>query len=203
MGLAHDHTHDYARTARWAIWWALFINATMFAVEIGSSMIAGSVALLADSLDFFADAATYAITLAVMGLSLRARAAAALAKAAMMAAVGMAALGTALHNFVTGAEPDAIMIGTVGAAALAANAASAGLLIRFRKGESNLRALWLCSRNDALGNLAVIAAGAGVYGTGAAWPDIAVGALLACLGLSAALGIARQALAERAGHRCA
>ncbi|CDH46752.1 MAG: cation transporter [Candidatus Competibacteraceae bacterium] len=180
------------------LWIALLVNAAMFAVEISTGIQAGSVSLLADSLDFLGDAANYGITLWVLRLSLAIRARAALLKAVSMAAFGVWVIGVAISNTVAGITPDAPTMGMVGGLALAANLAVAALLYGYRDGDSNRRGAWLCTRNDALGNLAVLLAALGVFGTGAAWPDLIVAAIMAGLALTSAVQVIRQARLELA-----
>ena len=181
---------------RKALWIALVLNAVMFVVELGASCTSGSVALLADSIDFFGDAGNYAISLAVLGMGLAARARAALFKAACMGAFGVFVLGRALWNVKTGFVPEPSTMGTVGFAALVVNAGVALMLYRCRGGDANMRSVWICSRNDALGNVAVMLAALGVLGTGTAWPDLGVAAVMGLLALSGAWTVLRQALGE-------
>lgn len=181
---------------RRVLWAVLFINAVMFLVEIGAGLAAGSASLQADALDFFGDAANYAIALMVVGMALRYRAAAAFAKGVTMGAFGLWVIGTIVWHSLHGTLPSAVTMGTVGVAALAANAASFGLLWRYRGGDSNMRSAWICTRNDVLGNLAVLLAAVGVFGTGTAWPDILVAAIMAALALQGAAIIVRQAASE-------
>jgi cation diffusion facilitator family transporter len=181
---------------RRVLWLALVLNASMFAVEFGASWLSGSVSLLADSIDFFGDAGSYAISLAVLGMSLATRARAALFKAACMAAFGVFVLAKALWSLQSNIPPEAITMGAVGVAALAVNAGVALMLYRFRAGDANMRSVWICSRNDALGNLAVMLAALGVAGTGAAWPDLLVAGVMGMLALSGAWTVLRQARAE-------
>lgn len=181
---------------RQALWIALCLNATMFVVELGASWTSGSAALLADSIDFFGDSANYAISLAVLGMGLAARARAALFKAACMGAFGVFVLGKSLWNLGTGAVPEPVTMGAVGLAAFAVNAGVALMLYRFRGGDANMRSVWICSRNDALGNLAVMLAAAGVFGTGSAWPDVLVAAVMGVLALSGAWSVVGKARLE-------
>jgi Co/Zn/Cd efflux system component len=181
---------------RRVLWCALALNAAMFAVELGASWASGSVALLADAIDFFGDAANYALSLAVLGLSLTTRARAALFKAASMAAFGVFVLGQALWRLQSGAVPEAATMGIVGAAALAVNVFVAWLLYRYRSGDANMRSVWICSRNDALGNAAVMLAALGVFGTGSAWPDLLVASIMAALALWGATTVFGQARGE-------
>ena len=193
------HTPDPHRgneAYRRVLWAVLGINAAMFLVEIGAGVAAGSASLQADALDFLGDAANYAISLFVVGMALRYRAAAALAKGATMGVFGLWVIGAVIWHAVNGTLPNAFTMGAVGFAALAANAASFGLLWAFRSGDANMRSAWICTRNDVLGNLAVLAAAAGVFGTGTGWPDIVVAAIMAGLALQGATLVIRQSLGE-------
>lgn len=184
---------------RRVLWIVLAINAGMFGAEIVAGMIAGSAALQADALDFFADAANYAISLAVLGRSLRWRAGAAWIKGASMGVFGLWVLGTILWHALAGSVPHAPTMGIVGVLALAMNLACLLLLTRFRSGDANMRSVWICSRNDVIANGAVLGAAAGVFGTGRGWPDFIVAALMASLALHGAATILREATAEWRG----
>ncbi len=190
-----DHAALRARQRR-ALWIVLAINATMIFVEIVAGWVAGSTALLADALDFLADSATYGLTLYVLAKSLRWKASAALAKGAAMALFGVWVLSEAITRGFDPALPDAAMMGAVGGLALAANMACAAILFWHRGDDLNMRSVWLCSRNDAIGNLAVLAAATGVFATATAWPDLAVGGVIAALELSAGVSIIGQAMRE-------
>lgn len=168
------------------LWIALVINAAMFGVEILFGMRSGSASLLADSLDFFGDAANYGISLWVLGMGLAIRAKASLLKAMSMAAFGVWVLGRTVWGLWIGTLPDAVSMGTVALLALAANALVAALLYAYREGDSNMRSVWICSRNDALGNIAVVLAALGVFGTASAFPDLIVAAIMAGLALNGA-----------------
>lgn len=174
--------HDNPRW-RLILWIALFANAGMFLVEIVAGLAADSRALQADALDFLGDAANYAISLGVAGMALAWRAKAALVKASTMLVFGLWVIGYAVYGFVVGASPQPPAMGVIGTLALLVNAAIALLLFRFREGDANMRSVWICSRNDAIGNLAVLAAALGVFGTGEAWPDLAVAAIMAALAI--------------------
>jgi Co/Zn/Cd efflux system component len=178
------------------LWAVLAINAVMFAVEIGAGLAVGSASLQADALDFLGDSGNYAISLFVVGIALRYRAMAALAKGSTMAIFGLWVLTiTGWHAWhVT--LPYAFTMGAVGFTALAANAASFALLWSYRGGDANMRSAWICTRNDVLGNLAVLLAALGVFGTGTGWPDIIVAATMAALALQGATIVVRQSLAE-------
>ena len=181
---------------RKVLWAALVINFIMFGVEIVSSLAAGSVALLADSVDFLGDAANYGVSLFVLGLAVVWRSRAAYAKGLVMGAFGFLVLGRALWLGTGGQVPHAQTMGVVSVLAFAANGAVAALLYAFRNGDANMRSVWLCTRNDMIGNVAVMLAALGVFGTGAGWPDIAVASIMALLGLHAARDIILQARGE-------
>ena len=197
----HDHQHHIDPNRgnagyRRVLWAVLAINAIMFLVEVGAGVAAGSASLQADALDFFGDAANYAISLLVIGMALRYRAYAALGKGVSMAVFGLWVIGTVVWHVTHGTLPSAITMGAVGVAAFAANAASFALLWAYREGDANMRSAWICTRNDSIGNLAVLAAAAGVFGTGTGWPDIAVATIMAGLALQGAWMVIRQALGE-------
>jgi Co/Zn/Cd efflux system component len=181
---------------RRALWIALAVNAVMFAGEIIAGVAAGSASLQADALDFLGDAGTYAISLMVAGLGLGWRARAALLKGTGLLALGLWVIGSTVWHALAGTLPAAEVMGVVGVLALLANAAVALMLFRFRTGDANMRSVWICSRNDAIGNLAVLAAAAGVFGTGTGWPDLIVAAIMASLSISGGWQIVRQARGE-------
>jgi Co/Zn/Cd efflux system component len=198
-----DHGHEPAATAaspayRRILWVALAVNLAMFFVEIGAGLAAQSVSLLADSLDFLGDAGNYGISLFVLGMALQWRARASLLKAASMAAFGAWVAVTTAQHAIAGMVPAAPLMGAVGALAFVANLGVAALLYRWRAGDSNMRSVWICTRNDAIGNLAVLAAAAGVFGSGTGWPDYLVAAIMSGLALVGAVQVARQAIAELA-----
>lgn len=172
------------------------LNALMFAVELGGSWASGSVSLLADAIDFFGDAGNYAISLAVLGMAASTRSKAALLKAACMGAFGVFVIGKALWNMQVGVPPEPATMGAVGFAALAVNASVALMLYRFRTYDANMRSVWICSRNDALGNVAVMLAALSVFGTGNAWPDLLVGGVMGVLALNGGWTVLRHARAE-------
>ena len=189
---------DLARSQRYRriLWIALVANLAMFLVEIGAGVRASSVSLLADSLDFLGDAANYGISLWVLGMGVVMRARASLFKALCMLAFGIGIIGVALWHLIQGDIPSAPTMGVIGTLALLTNLGVAALLYAYREGDSNMRSVWLCTRNDALGNLAVLAAAIGVFGTGSAWPDLLVAGIMAFLAISAALQVIRQARGE-------
>ena len=168
----------------------------MFLVEIGGGVSSGSVSLLADAIDFFADAGNYALSLVVLGMGVAARARAATFKAATMVLFGVAVLARAAWAALGGQPPEPVTMGVIGALALATNVGVAVLLYAYREGDANMRSVWLCTRNDAIGNVAVLAAALGVFGTGTRWPDLLVAVVMAGLALSAGVGVMRQARQE-------
>lgn len=183
---------DYRRR----LWLVIGINAGMFIVETGGGHLAGSKALQADALDFLGDALTYGITLAAIGTSAITRARAALFKGLSLFLMGLWVFGsTAYHVLILGI-PQAEIMGAVGFLALAANVTSVLLLMKYKDGDANVRSVWLCSRNDAIGNVAVMIAAGAVWLTASKWPDLIVAALMAGLFLSSAMQILRQSLEE-------
>ena len=182
------------------LWIALVINAAMFLVEIGAGLRSGSLSLLADAVDFAGDALNYGVSLAVLASALAWRARAAVLKALSMMGFGLYVLGAALWNLWQGGVPEHVTMGAVALLALLANVAVAWMLYAFREGDANMRSVWLCSRNDAIGNLAVLLAAVGVFGTGAAWPDLLVASLMATLALHGGWSVLRQARRELAGR---
>ncbi len=181
---------------RKALWVALSINLVMFVVEIISGLRSGSVSLLADAIDFGGDAANYGITLVVLSMGLVWRSRAAMVKGLSMLAFGVFVLGRAGWAIHADVVPEPLTMGVVGTLALVANVVVALMLYAYRQGDSNMRSVWLCSRNDALGNLAVMIAAAGVFGTGSGWPDFVVAMIMAGLALSAGYSVVRQARKE-------
>lgn len=181
---------------RRVLWAAFLINGIMFLIEIVAGLMAGSVSLQADALDFLGDTANYVISLFVIGMALRHRAKAALMKGATMGLFALWVIGAIVWHVVYGTLPRAATMGEVGFMALVANAVVFGLLWTSRKGDSNMRSTWLCSRNDVIGNLAVLLAAVGVFGTGTGWPDVIVAATMAGLGLQGAAQVFRHAFGE-------
>ena len=183
---------------RWrrVLWIALTVNAAMFVVEMVAGVAADSRSLQADALDFFGDAANYAISLGVAGLALSWRAKAALVMAATMLAFGGWVIGYAIYGLVAGSDPEPQTMGVVGTLALATNVIVALMLFQFREGDANMRSVWICSRNDAIGNVAVLGAALGVFGTGDAWPDLLVASIMAGLALWGSAEVFGQARRE-------
>lgn len=178
------------------LWIVIGINAAMFLVEIVAGVLAGSQALQADALDFLGDTMTYGISLAVIGMSLRARATAALFKGVSLTLMGLWVFGSTAYQVLVLGVPRAEVMGVVGLMALAANVASVVMLLPYKDGDANVRSVWLCSRNDAIGNVAVMIAAIGVWATAAAWPDLIVAAIMAGLFLWSSMQILSQALRE-------
>lgn len=198
---SHDHHHDHGPAGddpayRRVLMVALIVNFAMFAVEILSSQAAKSDSLLADSIDFLGDGANYAVSLWVLGAAVSMRARASLLKAASMAGFGIWVLGSTTVHALAGTVPEAPTMGVVGTLALIANLGVAVMLYRFRDGDSNRRSVWLCTRNDAIGNVAVMLAALGVFGTGHGWPDALVAAGMGALALHSSIKVFRQARSE-------
>ena len=181
---------------RRVLWIALIVNGAMFVVEILAGLVAGSSSLQADALDFLADTANYGISLSVAGLPLVWRARAALVKGISMGVLGLWVAFSTVWHALSETIPEAEVMGIVGLTALLANVGVALLLYRFRHGEANMLSVWVCSRNDAVGNVAVILAAAGVFGTGTGWPDILVAAIIMTLAFWGAIQVTRQATGE-------
>ena len=175
------------------------INLVGFVVVAIGSLWAGSASLAANTLDFAADAATYGLSLWAIGQSVRVRSGAAFIKSGSLAVMALAILGFAVWRALVGAPPEGAAISGLGLFGAAANLLAALLLVRYREGDANVRSVWLCTRNDAVGNLAVLAAAAGVFGTGRAWPDLAVASIMAGLAIWSAGLVFTQARGELAG----
>jgi Co/Zn/Cd efflux system component len=204
MGAHHDHavvfdglSADYRRRLIAVI----AINAAMFVVEMTAGALAGSQALKADALDFFADTVTYGASLWVIGMPLRTRSLVALAKGASLFLMAVWVVGSTIYRVFVMGLPSAEVMGVVALLALTANVASVILLVRYRDGDANIRSVWICSRNDAIGNVAVMVAALGVWGTMTGWPDLVVAAILGGLFLNSSIKILRQSWHEyRHGH---
>jgi Co/Zn/Cd efflux system component len=181
---------------RRVLWAVLAINGAMFLIEVGAGFAAGSASLQADALDFLGDTANYAISLFVVGMALRYRAAAAMVKSLTMGAFGLWIIGMVIWHILQGTLPSAVAMSAVGATALIANGVSFAILWKHRQGDANMRSAWICTRNDVLGNLAVLLAALGVFGTGTGWPDVVVATIMAFLALQGAATVAVHALAE-------
>ncbi len=178
---------------RRALWIALWVNLAMFFVEGVASLQSGSVSLMADAIDFFGDSANYILSLSVLSMGMLWRGRAALVKGITMALFGTVVWARALWVMQQGTTPEPFTMGSIGLLALIANLCVAFLLFRFRGGDSDMRSVWLCSRNDAISNLAVMAAALGVFGTGSAWPDLIVAAIMGTLAITAGVSVVRHA----------
>ena len=185
---------------RRALWIALVVNAAMFGVEVFGGLRAGSVSLLAAAADFPGAAANYALSLAVLSLGMLWRSRAALVKGLSMGAYGVFVLGKTAWAALAGVPPEPFTMGAIAMLALVANVSVALLLYAHRDGDANMRSVWLCSRNDAIVNVAIGVAALGVFGSGSAWPDLVVAVAIAGLALSAAVSVVRQARGELASH---
>ena len=202
----HDRDHGTADTSaltpqrlaayRLALWGALGLNVTMFIVEMVSGLAAGSASLQADALDFLGDSFAYGVTLLVAGMALRWRASVAMIKALSMLGFGAWVIGLSVYHAVFATVPLAIVMGSVGFGALLANLGSAALLYRYRVGDANMRAIWLCTRNDAIGNIAVMTAALVVGTTETGWADYLVAIVMACLALNAGFQVLRLSWSE-------
>ena len=200
MSASCGHTHgpfdgmsaDYRRR----LWAVIVINAAMFVVEMAGGQLAGSQALQADALDFFADAVTYGISLAVIGASIRVRTTAAAAKGVSLFVMGLWVVGSTIYRVFYVGMPEAPIMGAIGFLALIANLSSVLLLVNYKDGDANVRSVWLCSRNDAIGNVIVMAAALGVWGSGTPWPDLVVAAIMGGLFLSSSFQILTHSLRE-------
>lgn len=199
---ATDATPSVDPIWRRTLWIALFVNAGMFAAELVAGLVASSSALQADALDFFADAANYAISLGVAGMGLAVRSRTAFFKGLTLLLLGAWVIVSAGWRAATGgAVPEGEVMGIVGFVALVANAGVAVLLFHFRRGDADMRSVWICSRNDAIGNVTVMLAALSVLGTGTLWPDVIVAAIMATLSITGGWTIMRQALAEMRAAR--
>ena len=199
--MGHDHDHaaafdgmsaDYRRRLIAVI----VINAAMFIVEMTAGAFSGSQALKADALDFFADSVTYAASFAVIGMALRTRSLVALAKGGSLFLMALWVLGSTIYRVFVLGTPSAEVMGIVAFLALAANVASVIILMAYKDGDANVRSVWICSRNDAIGNVAVMIAALGVWGTMTGWPDLIVAAILGGLFFNSSIKILRHAWAE-------
>ena len=191
-------SEDYKRR----LWVVIALNAVMFILEITAGQLAKSQALQADALDFLGDALTYGISLAVIGASIQVRTNAALFKGASLFLMGFWVLGSTLYRVFYADIPQAEIMGAIGFLALMTNLASVLILVRYKDGDANVRSVWLCSRNDAIGNVAVMIAALSVWSTASRWPDLIVAAIMSGLFLSSAILIVRQALKERREDIC-
>ncbi|HYD60207.1 MAG TPA: cation transporter [Noviherbaspirillum sp.] len=185
---------------RRALWIALVVNATMFGVELVGGVESASTSLLADAVDFFADATNYGVALLVLSMAAVWRSRAALFKGLCMGAFGLFVMAKTAWSVSLGVVPEPVTMGAIGLLALCANLGVAVLLYAFRSGDANMRSVWLCTRNDAIGNIAVMLAAAGVFGSGSGWPDWIVAMLMGVLALKASWSVVRLAQEEMREH---
>ncbi|MDX1554083.1 MAG: cation transporter [Marinobacter sp.] len=188
---------------RKALWIALVVNLAMFLVEGYASLQSGSVSLLADAIDFFGDSANYLLSLSVLSMGMVWRGRAAMVKGITMTVFGFAVLGRAIWVMQNDITPEPLTMGAVGLLALVANMSVAIMLFKFREGDSDMRSVWLCSRNDAIGNIAVMVAALGVFGTGTAWPDLIVAGIMGALAITAGISVVRHARSDIAQGKIA
>ena len=181
---------------RRALWIVILLNLGFGLVEIVGGFIADSQALKADALDFIGDGTISLFGLIALGWTAHARSRIALVQGLFLGALGLGVIGFAIWRAMNAVAPDADLMGGIGVVALIINVSAALVLSRFREGDANVRAIWLFSRNDALANIAVIAAAGLVAWTGQAWPDLAVAGIIALLFLHSAWEITRGAMAE-------
>ncbi len=177
------------------------VNIAMFVVEMIAGQFAGSQSLKADSLDFFADGVTYAISFWAIGRPVGVRSLAAVVKGVSLVVLGLWVAASTLWHFFVAGIPEAETMGAIGVLALAANVFTVLLLLRYKDGDANIRSVWLCSRNDAIGNVAVMGAAVLVYVFGNRIPDLIVAGVMAALFLTSAFQILRQAHEEWAESR--
>ncbi len=189
-------TKPQSDSLRRVLWIALILNFGMFLVEFGLSFFADSQALKADSLDFLSDSANYIVSIFVIGMSLTIRARASIVKAVAMGGLGIFVAAEIVFSIIKGATPNHEMMTWLGLAGLIVNGFVTYLLYRFREGDSNMQSVWLCSRNDAIGNIAVIGAGYAVSYFSSYWPDLIVAGLMAYLAVDASVKILKLAFTE-------
>jgi Co/Zn/Cd efflux system component len=200
----HGHSNPTSENSlawRRILWFAFNVNAAMFFVEMWAGIASGSSSLQANALDFFGDAVNYAISLSVFSMAVAWQTRAAIFKGVSLILLGLWALGATFWNVYVGTLPEVHTMGIIGVVGLVANVLVAVMLYRFRNGDANMRSVWLCTRNDAVGNIAVLLAAVGVFGTATGWPDFVVAIVLAYLGLSAGGQTLTQALNEDREHR--
>lgn len=189
---------NQATSARYrrVLWIALVLNALMFSIEIVASHRAQSASLLAHAIDFLGDAGNYAVSLFALSMGALWRARTALLKGLTMGTFGLVVIGRAAWGAFGDFTPHPTTMGAIGLLALAVNVFVAVLLYKFREGDANMRSVWLCSRNDAIGNLAVIGAAVLVSLTHSAWPDLLVALIMGSLAIAAGKAVIAQARQE-------
>ena len=178
------------------LWIALVLNALMFCVEIVTSIYADSASLQADSIDFLGDAGNYAISLYVLSQAIRVRATASIIKGSTMGIFGIWIIGTVVYNMINQSNPHPSTMTVIGFAALCVNFFVAILLFKYRKGDSNMQSVWVCTRNDVIGNAAVILAAGGVVFTKTMWPDLLVATFMGILSINSSIKILKLAIIE-------
>lgn len=179
-----------------ALWIVVLLNVGYGIVEIAGSFLAGSQALQADALDFIGDGLISFLGLIAIGWGMAARAKAALLQGLFLAVLGLGVLGSTIYRVFVEHQPESLLMGGFAVVALLVNLLAAGVLIPHRKGDANVRAVWLFSRNDAIGNLAVVIAAGLVAWTASPWPDLVVALIIAALFLHSAWSIIRDARAD-------
>jgi Co/Zn/Cd efflux system component len=203
MGHNCNHGDDHqpkTKGYRTALWIAFALNATMCVVEILFGLVGNSTSLHADALDFFGDSTAYLITLFVLGRALSVRAKVGMAKGIAMLIFGLLVSAEVIRRLYVGDfTAVAFVMGWVGFAALVANIISAFVLLRFREGDSNVRSVWLCTRNDAVANVLIIIAGVAIYFTGLGWLDLVTASIIAYMALHSAVAVIKQARKELKG----
>lgn len=194
-----DHIPDLSHVTpayKRALWIVVLLNVGYGIVEIAGSFIAGSQALQADSLDFLGDGLISFLGLIAVGWGLAARAKAALLQGIFLGLLGLGVVASTVYRIFIEHQPESLLMGGFALVAFVVNVLAAVVLIPHRKGDANMRAVWLFSRNDAIGNLAVVAAAAVVWFTGSQWPDLIVAFAVAGLFLQSAWSIIRDARSD-------
>jgi len=189
---AHDAVE---RRERQLLWVVLTLNASMFVIEFMAGWIAYFISLLADSLDMFADAVVYGISLYAVGRAVALKARAAVTNGVLQLTLSLVVLADVSRRLLTDAAPEPMVMSVVSLMALTVNMICFGMLYRFRSGDINLKASWICSRNDMMANVGVLIAAIMVSQTGRAWPDLVVGTLIAMLVMTSAIRIISEARA--------
>ncbi len=186
---------------RRALWLVVVLNIGFGLAEIVGGFIANSQALKADALDFLGDGSITFVGLLALGWAAKTRARVALTQGLFLGALGLWVIGMAIWRALNAVPPEAELMGGIGIAALAVNVTAALILARFREGgDAQARAIWLFSRNDALANIAVIAAAALVFALDSAWPDILVAGGIALLFLQSSWEIIHDSRKELREH---
>ena len=188
-GPKNINIREVNKSFKTVLWVALILNFAMFLLENLQGLLSHSLSLRADAIDFLGDSANYFVTLFVLSAAIKTRATVSLTKAIFMFGFGLWVLVEAVIRFNSETIPNSFTMSWVGVLALVVNGVVAFLLYRFRDGDSNMQSVWLCSRNDAIGNIAVVIASAGVYFYASTWPDLIVALFMATLSVSAAIKV--------------